>query len=157
MEPGQLVPDQKLVEVQGLVVELHGAMDLVVELAIAVQRSSRRKGGRLPPHLTTAVGLPLKRHPYRETLCAIVCEPCYKECEMIVAEYCGNCDRKTMRQTEPCQICTPKNVDSQKSDVQQLKAEIAALANELELIPGTGFMVGKRVDVLAKMRQLSAI
>ena len=40
---------------------------------------------------------------------------------------------------------------------QQLKAEIAALANQLELIPGTGFMVGKRVDVLAKMRQLSAV
>ena len=58
MEPGQLVPDQKLVEVQGLVVELHGAMDLVVELAIVVQRSSRRKGGRLPPHLTTPAGVP---------------------------------------------------------------------------------------------------
>jgi len=59
MEPGQLVPDQKLVEVQGLVVELHGAMDLVVELAIVVQRSSRpRKNGRLPPHLTTSAGMP---------------------------------------------------------------------------------------------------
>ena len=39
----------------------------------------------------------------------------------------------------------------------QLKAEIAACADQLELIPGTGYMVGKRMDILAKLRQLSAV
>jgi len=57
MEPGQLVPDQKLVEVQVHVVEPHGVTDQVVGLVIVAQRSSRRKSGRLPPHLTTLAGV----------------------------------------------------------------------------------------------------
>ena len=52
---------------------------------------------------------------------------------------------------------TINNMEKKITDVQQLKAEIAACADQLELIKGTGFMVGKRVDVLAKMRQLSAV
>jgi len=55
----------------------------------------------------------------------LACEPCYKECRMFVAEYCSNCNKKTMRKTEDCPECTPKIKESQTTDTQQLKAEIA--------------------------------
>lgn len=44
---------------------------------------------------------------------------------MLVAEYCGNCDKKTMRKTEPCPECTPEKVESQTTGTQQLKAKIS--------------------------------
>jgi len=62
-----------------------------------------------------------------------------------------------MERLEALPYCAYKSAELATTANQQLKAEIAALANQLELIPGTGFMVGKRVDVLAKMRQLSAV
>jgi len=76
---------------------------------------------------------------------------------MVVAEYCSNCDRKTMRQTEPCQVCTPENVESQTTDTQQLKAEIAALLDDIgdpELYAGRGIDMNMIVD---RLRQLSAV
>ena len=49
---------------------------------------------------------------------------------MAVAEYCGNCDKRTLRKVGPCPECTPKNVESQTTDTQQLKAEILRYADE---------------------------
>ena len=45
---------------------------------------------------------------------------------MAVAEYCGNCDKRTLRKVGPCPECTPENAESQTTDAQQLKAEICS-------------------------------
>ena len=37
---------------------------------------------------------------------------------MAVAEYCGNCDKRTLRKVGPCPECTPENVESQTTDTQ---------------------------------------
>jgi len=55
-----------------------------------------------------------------------------------------------------CDQCAPKISGTQSTDVQQLKAEIAALANEIEMDIGLG-RTTKRCALVTKMRQLSAV
>ena len=75
---------------------------------------------------------------------------------MAVAEYCGNCDKRTLRKVGPCPECTPKNVESQTTDTQQLKAEIAALASIIQRDQKLLFDTDVRF-IYDKMRQLSAV
>ena len=49
---------------------------------------------------------------------------------MLVAEYCGNCDKRTLRKVGQCPECTPENVESQTTDTQHLKAEISAMISK---------------------------
>jgi len=46
---------------------------------------------------------------------------------MAVAEYCGNCDKRTLRSVGPCPECTPKNVASQTTDTQQTSTNLGSL------------------------------
>ena len=56
-----------------------------------------------------------------------------------------------------CDQCAPKISGTQSTDVQQLKAEIAALATEIESCLGRIPSGDKVFSLIAKMRQLSAV
>jgi hypothetical protein len=49
---------------------------------------------------------------------------------MAFAEYCGNCDKRTLRKVGPCPECTPEKVEPQKpttnTHITQALREIAA-------------------------------
>ena len=73
---------------------------------------------------------------------------------MVVAEYCGNCDKRTLRKVGACPECTPKVKESQTTDTQQLKAEIASVLDRYigkNLTGNTNFW-----DMVDELRQLSA-
>ena len=77
---------------------------------------------------------------------------------MAVAEYCGNCDKRTLRSVGPCPECTPENVESQTTDTQQLKAEIAAFIETLEFAQTENGAITIDISlVLKRFRQLSAV
>ena len=52
--------------------------------------------------------------------------------------------------------CAPKSVVENCHSLQQLKAEIAALANELEMQVGLG-QVTERIELVKRLRKLSAV
>ena len=56
-----------------------------------------------------------------------------------------------------CDVCTAENSGTQPTDVQQLKAEIAALEKELDAIPLYNPASKVITKAIVKMRQLSAI
>ena len=75
---------------------------------------------------------------------------------MLISEYCSNCNKRTLRNTVPCPECTPKNVESQTTDTQQLKAEIRLLLTEIEYDErGVGQIT--KGAIARKLRELSAV
>ena len=78
---------------------------------------------------------------------------------MLVAEYCGNCDKRTLRKVGQCPECTPENVESQTTDTQQLKAEILTMVHEaigdIELLhlDNTKYWLEKVVSKLSAVQQ----
>ena len=76
---------------------------------------------------------------------------------MAVAEYCGNCDKRTLRKVGPCPECTPKNVESQTTDTQQLKAEISALATKLIESDKAQMLYEDVYLVINELQKLSAV
>ena len=57
-----------------------------------------------------------------------------------------------------CELCTAENtVGTQPTDVQQLKAEIAALATDLECHMYHQFTSEMYVELRSRLRQLSAV
>jgi len=74
-----------------------------------------------------------------------------------VAEYCGNCDKRTLRKVGPCPECTPKNVESQTTDTQQLKAEISALATKLIESDKAQMLYEDVYLVINELQKLSAV
>ena len=59
---------------------------------------------------------------------------------------------------EVCEECATKKSCTQPTDVQQLKAEIAALAMELQDFNDRRISAfGRVTEIVAKMRQLSAV
>jgi hypothetical protein len=73
-------------------------------------------------------------------------------------DWCGQNDLLGWESVIICKECALKYVESQTTAVQQLKAEIAALAKRLYTFMDDLDYSGKELsDILAKMRQLSAI
>ena len=72
---------------------------------------------------------------------------------------CDKCGKLSDRYIILCPTCATGNtVGTQPTDVQQLKAEIAALANELDYFNFHRISKFGAVDeIVAKMRQLSAV
>lgn len=79
---------------------------------------------------------------------------------MAVAEYCGNCDKRTLRKVGPCPECTPEDVESQTTDTQQLKDSISKdvkiVCNTIRHIDfmARGECVKKLNAVLAKLESI---
>lgn len=69
---------------------------------------------------------------------------------------CSDIPRSCCGQTEEYCTCTPENVESQTTDTQQLKAEIAALAERIESSAMVGDVM-QPLEIFRELRQLSAV
>jgi len=75
---------------------------------------------------------------------------------MAVAEYCGNCDKRTLRKVGACPECTPKIKESQTTSTQQLKAEIRSVVDDFVCIPPV--RIAQEIDnLIYKLRELSTV
>ena len=75
-------------------------------------------------------------------------------CDSVVS--CSVCEETLGVGTIVCGRCAAKKYGTQPTDVQQLKAEIAAISAELLLVYKTG-SDEYVVSVINKLRQLSAV